>query len=161
MSLQSWPGSFGGLRSWTADRWLVAGAATTLAALAVGIPTGVVRTSLYRRMTPVTWWDYPVWMASAAVLGLLAATYLRARPVPSGGGGRALGGGVLATLAIGCPICNKIVVALIGVSGALGYWAPLQPILGLSCVALLLVALVARLRGELSCSAPATGPWPT
>ena len=154
MRLRSWSGSFGGLRSWTASRWLVASAATTVAALAMGIPTGVVRTSLYRRMTPVAWWDYPVWAASAILLGLLIATYVRARPVPSGGGGRALGGGLLATFAIGCPICNKIVVALIGVSGALDYWAPLQPVLGLSSIALLLIALVVRLRGEISCPAP-------
>ncbi len=161
MSLRSWTGSFGGLRSWTANRWLVAGAATALAALAMGIPTGVVRTSLYRRMTPVTWWDYPIWAASAVLVGLLAATYVRARPVLQGGGGRALGGGMLATLAIGCPVCNKIVVALIGVSGALDYWAPLQPILGLSSIALLVVALVVRLRGEISCAAPVPEPWPT
>ena len=154
MSLRSWTGSFGGLRSWTANRWLVASAATTLAALAMGIPTGAVRTSLYRRMTSVTWWEYPVWAASAVLLGILTATYVRARPIPSGGGGRAAGGGVLATFAIGCPICNKIVVTLIGVSGALDYWAPLQPVLGLSSIALLLIALVVRLRGESSCLAP-------
>ena len=154
MSLQRWSGSFGSLRSWTANRWLVVGAATALASLAMGIPTGVVHTSLYRRMTPVTWWDYPVWATSAVLVGLLAATYVRTRPVLPGGGGRALGGGMLATLAIGCPICNKIVVTLIGVSGALDYWAPLQPVLGLSSIALLLIALVVRLRGESSCLAP-------
>ena len=35
----------------------------------------MIRTPLYTRMTPVTWWDYPVWALSAATIGLLAATY--------------------------------------------------------------------------------------
>jgi len=41
-----------------------------------------------------------------------------------------VGASVLATFAIGCPICNKLVVALLGVSGALTCWAPLQPLIG-------------------------------
>lgn len=147
-----------GLRSWTAVRWLAAGTATAVAALATGIPTGVVRTSLYRRMTPVTWWDYPVWAVSAVLLGLLVATYVRARSNAPAGMGRTLGAGILTTFAIGCPVCNKIVIALIGVSGALDYWAPFQPLLGLAGIGLLVIGLAIRLRGERSCAVapPAT-----
>jgi len=60
----------------------------------------------------------------------------------------------LSGFAVGCPICNKLVVALIGVSGALNYWAPLQPLLGLLSVGVLLVGLVVRLRGEVACAVP-------
>jgi hypothetical protein len=42
---------------------------------------------------------------------------------------------------VGCPICNKIVVALLGVSGALGVWAPVQPILAVLSLALLATAV--------------------
>jgi hypothetical protein len=136
---------------WPARRWLVAALASVLAALGMGIPTGVIRTSLYTRMTPVTWWDYPIWALSAAGLGLLAATYVKLGRADSGGSGRALGGGILSTFAIGCPICNKLVVALLGVGGALNYWAPIQPLLGLASIGLLLVTLAIRLRGERSC----------
>jgi len=125
----------------------------------MGVPTGVVATPLYHRMTPVTWWDRPIWLASALLVGLLAATYVRRGRAPErrDGAGRTLSGGLLSTFAIGCPICNKIVVALIGVSGALNYWAPLQPFLGVSSVALLAVALLYRLRGEAVCpTAPAS-----
>jgi hypothetical protein len=38
--------------------------------------------------------------------------------------------------AVGCPICNKPVVA-IGVRGALNYFAPVQPFLAAGSVALL------------------------
>lgn len=136
---------------WPARRWFVAALAGVIAALAMGIPTGVIRTSLYTRMTPVTWWDYPIWALSAAGLGLLAATYVKLGRADCGGSGRALGGGILSTFAIGCPICNKLVVALLGVSGALNYWAPIQPLLGLASIGLLLATLAIRLRGERSC----------
>lgn len=143
------------LANWPARRWAVAVAAAGAVALAMGIPTGVVPSSLYHRMTPTTWWDYPIWGASAVLLGLVVASYVRVGDAsPAGNGtGRTLGGGLVSTLAIGCPICNKIVVALVGVSGALDYWAPLQPFLGLLGVGLLALTLVLRLRGAAACSA--------
>lgn len=135
--------------------------AAVLAALVMGVPTGVVRTSFYTRMTAVTWWDYPIWVASALLLGITAATYVRiagAEPTDPDRGSRALGASLLATFAIGCPICNKLVVALIGVSGALSYWAPLQPLLGLLSIALLATGLVVRLRGQPACRLPVARP---
>jgi len=128
-----------------------------LAALAMGVPTGIVRTSFYTRMTPVTWWDYPVWAVSAVLVGLTAATYVRVRGAAPAGvdrSRRTIGATLLSTFAVGCPICNKLVVALIGVSGALSYWAPLQPVLGVLSIALLLTGLVVRLRGQVACPAP-------
>ena len=138
---------------WPARRWVAAVAAGVLAALAIGIPTGIVDTPFYTRMTPVTWWDYPVWAASAALVALTAATYVRAYESGSRTSAtRTIGGGVLAAFAVGCPICNKLVVALVGVSGALDYWAPLQPLLGLLSIAVLALALRVRLRAERECA---------
>ena len=65
---------------------------------------------------------------------------------------------MLSTFAIGCPICNKLVVALVGASGALNYWAPLQPLLGLASVAFLPATLAVRLRGDRSCTLPTLHP---
>ena len=42
-------------------------------------------------------------------------------------------------------MCNQAVVALVGVSGALSWWAPVQPFVGLLAVALLLYTLRKRL----------------
>jgi len=151
MSMQTWP-----LR-----RWLVAVAVAVLAALAIGVPTGVVQTPFYTRMTPVTWWDYPVWAVSAVLVGLMAATYVRAgeprRALPDRSG-RTLGATLLSTFAVGCPICNKLVVGLIGVSGALSYWAPLQPVLGVLSIALLAAGLLVRLRGAAACPVALQAP---
>ena len=38
-------------------------------------------------------------------------------------------GSMLSLFAVGCPICNKLVVMAVGVSGALNWFAPLQPLL--------------------------------
>lgn len=141
-------------RAWPVSRWLVAIAVAAVAAVLMGVPTGIIHTSLYSRMTPVLWWNYPVWAASAVLVGLTAATYVRARgtaPDPVDRSRRTLATALLSTFAIGCPICNKLVVGLIGVSGALSYWAPLQPVLGLLSVGLLLAGLGVRLRAERAC----------
>lgn len=146
--------------SWAVGRWLVAALAAVLAATVMGVPTGIVRTDFYTRMTPATWWDYPVWALSAALVGITVATYVRigdAQPVGADPSRRTLGATLLATFAIGCPICNKLVVAAIGVSGALSYWAPLQPVLGVLSVAVLATGLTVRLRGAAACPIPVAG----
>ncbi|UTI63345.1 hypothetical protein NBH00_18565 [Paraconexibacter antarcticus] len=124
------------------------------------MPTGIVRTEFYTRMTPVTWWDYPVWAVSAVLIGLVAATYVRAggsaTTLPDRSG-RTLGATLLSAFAVGCPVCNQLVVAVVGVSGALSYWAPVQPALGMFSITMLLTSLYVRLRGLLSCPEPAHG----
>lgn len=58
---------------------------------------------------------------------------------------RTLMSGFASYLAIGCPVCNQVVVALVGTSGALSLWAPIQPLIGLASVAVLLFSLTKRL----------------
>lgn len=153
------PNPFGSMRQWPPKRWAAALAVAGVLAILIGIPTGVVPNPLYHRMTPTTWWNYPVWAISALLGGLTAATYLRrqlpeietqARRVSR----RSIGATVFAGLAVGCPICNKVVVALVGISGALNYWAPLQPLIGVLSIGLLLGGLIVRLRGETVCKTP-------
>ena len=140
------------MREWPARRWAAAALVAVVAGLLMGIPTGVIRSSLYHRMTPVQWWNYPVWAISAVLIGLTGATYFVRRGMrPSAA---PLTGGILSTFAIGCPICNKLVVAALGLSGALNIWAPIQPWLGVGSVALLGYALRRRLLGELACPLP-------
>jgi hypothetical protein len=126
--------------------WLQAAGWATVVGLAIGIPTVLVPNSFFRRMTPVRPWDVAVWVFAAALVGMTLA----ARKLPGARHcrieGRALGGGGLTYLAVGCPICNKIVVALLGVSGALSYFAPIQPILGAMGLVLIVVSLRAALR---------------
>lgn len=141
------------LTSWPARRWIVAVMGAAAFALLAGLPTDVVPNPAFARMTPVLWWNYPVLAATAVLGGLVAATYVRT-PANAGGLGRAAGGGVLSALAIGCPACNKLVVLLLGFSGALTVWAPIQPIVAVASVAILGFALKTRLAAERACPLP-------
>lgn len=158
------PGPLARLRPhWPPRRIAAAGVATVTFALAVGVPTGVIPSPLYTRMTPVLWWNYPIWAATAVVGGLVVATYIR-RPgdrSPRNGVPAASGGGLLAAFAVGCPVCNKLVVAALGVSGAMTFWAPLQPIIAVGSVGALGWALRSRLRSQYACSIGAGRPSPT
>lgn len=144
------------MAAWRPARLAVATVATALTALIIGVPTGIVRTPFYTRMTPVLWWNYPVWAASSLLVGLIAATYLKGPQSGWDGADNPVHGrtglaGLLSTFAVGCPICNKLVVATLGVSAALHIWAPLQPALGIVSVAMLAAALCFRLAGERRC----------
>ncbi len=140
-----------------ARRLVVGGIAAAATALVIGVPTGIIQTPWYTRMTPVLWWNYPVWVATAVLTGALAATYVRdpAVPVPSTQGGKTFLGTTLSLFAVGCPICNKLVVMAIGVSGALTWFAPIQPVLAAGSLGLLAYALAARRRTQLRCRVPA------
>lgn len=152
------PGALATLAAWPARQWLIAAALGVGVFLVVGMPTGVVPTPVFGRPVPVTWWA-PWSLAVTAVLGgLVLATWVRTsapgvsddeRPLR-----RAGIGGLLAYLAVGCPVCNKLVVAAVGTSGALSWFAPLQPVLAVASVVVLAVALRARLRSLAGCPLP-------
>lgn len=148
-------GTLAALRSTLDARyWIVASVGTVAAFLLLGIPTAVIPNPIFTRMTPTDASNLAVWVASAPLIGLLIATYVRPTVHPAGhpqaepGAGRAALGGIAAYLAIGCPICNKIIVAVLGVSGALETFSPLQPLIGVGSVALLGATLAWRLRSR-------------
>jgi len=141
------------LARWPVGRWVAAAAVAVLVALVTGIPTDLVPTSLFRRMTPIPWWSWPLWVATAILAGLLAGSYVRDHRERLGTAS-SLGGGVMSFLAVGCPICNKLIVAALGVSGALSYFAPVQPLLGVAGLAVLLSALHRRLAESGACAVP-------
>ena len=149
------PGSLTALRSTMDGRfWLVAAFATAGSLLMLGVPSAVIPNPFFIRMTPTEGFNVVVWLISAPLIGLLIATYVRPSAHPIGhpkaqpGAGRATLAGIAAYLAIGCPICNKVVVAALGVSGALNIFAPLQPLIGAASVALLGATLAWRLRAR-------------
>jgi hypothetical protein len=85
--------------------------------------------------------------------GLLFATYVRndsslseERSIKIGGAGA-----FLSYLAVGCPVCNKLVLIALGSSGAIQYFAPVQPYLAAAGLALLMYALRKRLINESQC----------
>ncbi|WP_405606893.1 hypothetical protein OG292_00065 [Streptomyces sp. NBC_01511] len=152
------------LRVWQARQWLVAGLGALATAVAVGVPTAVVPSSLFGRSVPVQWWNYPALALTAVLAGIVLSTYVRppATPLPeesaqSAQGGR-MGavGGLLSFFAVGCPVCNKLVLVLLGASGAMSYWAPLQPLLAVASIVLLSEAALRRLSTQAQCPVTAS-----
>lgn len=145
------------MRTWSARRWRVAAAATAGTALALGLPTVLIPNPVFGREIPTVWWNYPAWLITSVLAGLLLATYVADPTVderidPAGRRGGL--GGLLGFLAVGCPVCNKLVLLAVGSSGAMSYFAPLQPLLAVAGIVLLVIALRQRLRGQRSCRLP-------
>lgn len=75
----------------------------------------------------------------------LATLYPTAAHKPSSAGGwRALAALALSFLSIGCPVCNKLIVLVFGLGGAMTVFNPLRPFLGLASLLLLAVTLFLR-----------------
>jgi hypothetical protein len=148
------------LKGWTRARWRFAAAMATVGALAIGLPTDVIPNPVFGRQgTPVEPWAVPVLAITAVLSGLLFATYFQVGPTADTDAAAGLDrpsrfgslGGLLSFFAVGCPICNKVVVIALGTSGALTWFAPVQPYLGVVALGLLAWALRVRLRGEVAC----------
>ena len=123
----------------------------------VGLLAGVIPNPFTTRVLPVNVWKVLSVAVPAALTGPLAATYLVPWPTACRVGGRAGAGGVLSFLGAACPVCNRIVVAAIGVSGATDYFRPLQPVLGAGSALLLGLALRARWRSRVPAQAAVLG----
>lgn len=160
------PGALSALRAWPRRTWVVAAVAAVATFLLIGLPTDVVPNPVFGRPVEVTWWAPWVLVLTAVLGGLVAATYVRSGAAAPGGApdgtppldsvdrpGRLAGvAGLLGYFAVGCPVCNKLVVVALGTTGALQWFAPIQPILAVASVVALAVALRVRLRGQVACS---------
>jgi hypothetical protein len=123
--------------------WARAFVFATLVSVAIAIPTRLIPNELFRRMTPTRPLDYVFWIIGAGLIGLALALRRRAEPSADA---TVAAGGVGTLFAVGCPVCNKLVVAILGVSGALEIFGPLQPLLAIASLAALMVVLRSRLR---------------
>lgn len=164
------------LRAWTARQVLVAIAAGAAVAVVIGVATVLIPNPVFGREIPPVWWNYPVWLVTSALSGMLVATYIRPHRSASSdakataaaddgstdesAGGEiearrssrmGMVGGILAWFAVGCPVCNKLALLALGYSGAITWFTPVQPFLALGALILTGVALVWRLRGQVAC----------
>lgn len=133
--------------------WMMAAGAAAAALVLIGVPADLIDTPWFVRMIPADPQDYAIWAGSAVLAGLIAGTF--ALPAPEGDQGKTLSGGALSYLAVGCPICNKLVILLLGTSGALTFFAPVQLYLGLASLGLLAWSLRLRARTVVgACAVP-------
>jgi hypothetical protein len=138
---------------WSKKRWLVASATALATGVFISLPTAILKTPVFGREIPVTSWSIPVVIATSILSGMLLATYANndeslreERSLKVGGAGA-----LFSFLAVGCPVCNKLVLVALGYSGAIQYFAPVQPYLATAGILLLAYALQKRLTGETKC----------
>jgi len=124
-----------GLRMYTGKAWAVTTLTAAIGLVVIGLPTAIYDNPFFVRMTPVRTQDYVIWILSSVLMGLIVGCYFVARS--TSGDGKILSGGLLSVLAVGCPTCNKLVVLLVGTSGALTFFAPIQLYIGVASVLLL------------------------
>ena len=120
--------------------------------MVIAVPSDLIDTPIFGRPVETRWIDYAILVVTSALIGLIFAV----RPSAPGSGELArvrdregtqtIWGGFTSFLAVGCPVCNQAVVALVGTSGAMAWWAPVQPLVGLAAVGLLLYTLRKRLK---------------
>ena len=144
-----------GLRTWSPRRWRMALLIGVGVALVVAVPTAVIPTPIFGRAVEVTWWSYPTVLLTGILAGMLLATYLREPGEERADRALKLGtvGGLLSFFAVGCPVCNKVVLLALGASGAMTWFAPIQPFMALASIIVLAVSLFLRLRGQVACHA--------
>ncbi len=147
------------LLKWPRRRWLTAILAGLATFAAMGLSTAVIPNPFFGRAIPPTSWSLEVLIATSILAGLLMATYVRitgTSRIPVGGNDRpargGMVGGALSFFAIGCPVCNKLVLVALGATGAVKFFAPVQPYLATAGMLLLGWALIVRLRGEMACA---------
>ena len=150
------PNCFTSLFSWSRKRWIVAISVAFLTYLFIALPTAVIENPIFGREIGVASWSVTVIVVSSILTGLLTATYVKnefsdenPRQLKIGGAGA-----LLSYFAVGCPVCNKLALVALGYSGAIQYFAPIQPYLAFAGIALLMYSLRMRLNNEYSCSLP-------
>lgn len=113
----------------------------------------MVPNPFFGRDIAVTPWALLVLLLTSLLSGALLATYIQAAPNKDDQASAKFGGvGALLTyFAIGCPVCNKIALIALGYTGAIQYFAPIQPYLGALSIALLFYTFQKRVLNEGIC----------
>ncbi|MCC7364941.1 MAG: hypothetical protein IT303_11270 [Dehalococcoidia bacterium] len=121
--------------------WALAALGAVATLVVIGLPVALIDNPVFGRQLAARDQDYVFWAITAVLGGLILGSYAVA---PATGQVRLMSGGFLSTLAVGCPICNKVAVGLLGTSGALNVFGPSQLFIGIASVALLGWTLVLR-----------------
>ncbi|MBI3026993.1 hypothetical protein HYY70_02675 [Candidatus Woesearchaeota archaeon] len=118
--------------------------------LVFGTVTVLIKNPFFIRMTHVHWYDYIFLILTALLTGVYACLYHYNKSNKESFDKKcnytAAGGIVGGLFSFGCAICNKLLVFLLGLSGVMVYFMPLQPILGVISIAILSYAVYIQLR---------------
>lgn len=91
-----------------------------------GVVTGIIPTSFYIRMVPITVLDYTFLFTTS----ILAGIYFGKEKCTVTDSRLSAIGGLTGFLAFSCPICNSVLLAFLSTSAIMAYIDPLRPLLG-------------------------------
>lgn len=111
-----------------------------------GVLTVLVPNALFIRMTPIVWVDYILWPLSAILIGGFMTLRHAMRQCGAACTTTAGAGGLAAFLGFSCPVCNKVLLLLLGTGGVLTFIEPYRTWIGLGGVALLMTAFAVMAR---------------
>ena len=126
--------------------WARALPIAAVAAVVIAVPSDLIDNPIFGRPIAPKPIDFVILAITSALIGLTLAIRAPRSDDTERQETRTMLGGFVSFLAVGCPVCNQLVVALVGASGALSWWAPVQPLVGLIAIGLLIYTLRMRLR---------------
>lgn len=109
--------------------------------IGLGFLTVLISNQFFIRMTPIEYYDYIFLFFTAALSGAyIGLKYYSKKTLRKCNTAAAAGffGGLLS---FGCAICNKLLIILLGLTGVVTYFMPIQPVLGILSVILLAYAV--------------------
>ena len=110
--------------------------------LLFGIPSALIPTPFFSRMTIPTLFEWTIYVVTALLAGLYVGLYyFKKQQQSTQSFCAATSGSMFGFLSYGCAFCNKILIALLGISGIISYYLPYQKYFGFIGVFLLLIGL--------------------
>lgn len=137
---------------------VIGSVAAIIAFFLFGIPTAVIPNSYFFRMSPVTIFDYVFLPVNSILLGTFIAllfyqgnykrlTKLKNTKTESA----ATGAAFVNVLALGCPICNVVLVSLFSTTALMTYFEPLRPALAVLTAGILGTAIYFKAKSIKEC----------
>jgi hypothetical protein len=122
--------------------------------LLLGIPTALVPTGFFVRMTPITILDYVLLALTSVLLASYVSYsfYLKNKAREEKSGYIALGGTFAGVLGFGCPICNVLLVSVFGSTALLVFFEPYRHYLGFLVIGLFGLAFYLKTKKCKECS---------
>lgn len=115
--------------------------------LVLSIPTAVIKTIFFTRMTPVYSYDYVFLVINSLLIGFYyALTKTSNNSQVCKVEKKSLFGQALAMFGIACPICNKLLVFLLGIPFLLTFLEPVRPFISLASMFILLWLIYKKLQ---------------
>lgn len=110
---------------------LLATLASVILFFLFALPSAVIPNTFFIRMTPPTIYEWFVLITTAILGGTYIGLYYYKKQQQNTKAACAVtGGSFLGFLTYGCAFCNKILIFILGISGIMTYFLPIQPYLG-------------------------------